>query len=167
MRIFTAICLVAASLCASHPSAAQANNGDERSIRTIVDNFAKSWNTPGMPGFGDLFTQDADFVVISGRWFKGRDAIVTYHKELLSKFYKGSRVSPETVSVRFLSPTAAVAHVDWRSWYTASGKQEEQTALMTLMLTKDDGVWKIAAAHNTLTGGPRYAFGHGAQTTGK
>ena len=167
MRIFTTICLFAATLCTSHRSGAQAGNGDEQVIRTIVGDFAKSWNTPGMPRFEDLFTQDADFVVISGKWFKGRDAIVSYHKGLLANFYKGSRLSPENVLVRFLSPTVAVAHVDWKSSYTENGKQEEQTALMTLMLTKADGTWKIAAAHNTLTGGPRYAFRHAPQTTSK
>jgi stress response protein SCP2 len=38
------------------------------------------------------------------------------------------------------------------------GKQQEQTALMTLTLTNQEGAWKIAAAHNTLTSGPRYVF---------
>jgi len=66
-----------------------------------------------------------------------------------------------------LSPDIAVAHVAWKSWYTANGKEEDQTALMTLTLTKDAGVWKIAAAHNTLTGGPRYAFHRGPATTGQ
>ena len=167
MRILISTCLFAALLCTSHPLRAQTNNPDEAAIRTIVDNFAKSWNTPGMPGFGDLFTPDADFVVISGHWYKGRDAIVSYHQKLLGNFYKGSRLSPDSVWVRFVSPALAVAHVDWKSWYSQNSKQEEQTALMTLTLTKDDGQWKIAAAHNTLTGGPRYPFQRGPRPAAK
>lgn len=159
MRILFTASLCTVLLGAARVSIAQPQSEKESAIRGVVDGFAKSWNTPGMPGFADLFTQDADFVVISGRWFKGRDEIVNYHKELLGRFYKGSRLSPENVAVRFLSPGVAVAHVNWRSWYTdKDGKQQEQTALMTLTLTNSEGAWKIAAAHNTLTGGPRYSF---------
>lgn len=49
------------------------DQADEQAIKSVVAGFARSWNLPGMPGFGDLFTEDADFVVISGRWLKGRD----------------------------------------------------------------------------------------------
>lgn len=119
-----------------------------------------------MPGFGDLFTPDADFVVITGRWFRGRSENVSYHKRLLGQFYKGSRLSPEKVWVRFVSPTVAVAYVDWRSWYTDHGKQQEQTALMTLVLIKQDRAWKITAAHNTLTSGPMYTFHRPPKTPG-
>lgn len=161
MRTLPIVSLCAALLLGGSVWAAQADPADQSAIEGVVAGFAKSWNTPGMPGFSDLFTQDADFVVISGRWFQGRAAIVSYHKALLSRFYKGSRLSPDKVWVRFLSPDVAVAHVAWKSWYKAEGKEEDQTALMTLTLTKDEGVWKIAAAHNTLTGGPRYAFRHG------
>ena len=36
-----------------------------------------------MPGFSDLLSEDTDFVVITGKWLKGRSEIVTYHKALL------------------------------------------------------------------------------------
>ncbi len=160
--------LCVALICASHLSAAptttsngtpaQTNSTDESAIRGVVDDFAKSWNAPGMPGFEDLFTPDADFVVITGVWFQGRDKIVTYHRALLAGHYKGSHLSPENVSVRLLSPQVAVAHVDWKSSYLDQGKELEQTALMTLTLAKQDDGWKIAAAHNTLTSGPRFCF---------
>ena len=117
-----------------------------------------------MPALATCVTQDADFVVISGKWFKSRDEIVSYDKDLLNHHYKGSGLLPDNVSMRFLFPGVAVAHVD-RSWYMEDGKEKEQTALMTLTLTNQEGAWKIAAGHNTLTGGPRYPF-H-PTTTGK
>jgi uncharacterized protein (TIGR02246 family) len=120
----------------------------------VVAAFAKSWNEPGMPGFGDLFTEDADFVVITGKWLKGRSEIVSYHKDLLADYYKGSRLVPKQVWVRFVHPDVAVAHVAWNASYTEDGKPQKRTALMTLTVTKQEGSWKIATAHNTLTGGP-------------
>ena len=49
----------------------------------VVTEFAQSWNQTGMPGFSDLLSEDTDFVVITGKWLKGRSEIVTYHKALL------------------------------------------------------------------------------------
>jgi hypothetical protein len=52
---------------------AQINAKEEAAVRGVVSNFAESWNRPGMPGFRDLFTDDADFVVITGKWLKERN----------------------------------------------------------------------------------------------
>lgn len=67
MQILSIVSLCAALISASATMAApansadagptQANSADESAIRAIVDGFAKSWDTPGMPGFEDLFTQ--------------------------------------------------------------------------------------------------------------
>ena len=133
---------------------AQTNNQSESDIRGLVTGFAKSWNEPGMPGFSYLFTQDADFVVITGKWLKGRSEIVSYHRDLLATYYKGSHLSPVQVWVRFVNPDVAVVHAAWNASYTRDGKEESRTALMTLTVTKQEDKWRIAAAHNTLTGGP-------------
>jgi uncharacterized protein (TIGR02246 family) len=141
-------------LASSIASMAQTNNQSESDIRSLAAGFAKSWNEPGMPGFGDLFAEDADFVVITGRWLKGRSEIVSYHRDLLATYYKGSHLSPVQVWVRFVHPDSAVVHVAWNASYTQDGKEQSRTALMTLTVTKQEDKWKIAAAHNTLTGGP-------------
>jgi uncharacterized protein (TIGR02246 family) len=141
------------------PAAWAQSATDDGAIRNIVADFAKSWNTPGMPGFEKLFAPNADFVVISGHWHKGRDDIVTYHRGMLGRGYKGSHLTAEKIDVRFVRPDVAVAHVAWHADYTSrEGSPAVRTALMTIIVTKDEGRWEIAAAHNTLTGGPGYAF---------
>jgi Domain of unknown function (DUF4440) len=72
----------------------------------------------------------------------------------LATYYKGSRLSPVQVWVRFVHPDIAVVHVAWNAVYTKDGKEQSRTALMTLTVTKQEDKWKIAAGHNTLTGGP-------------
>lgn len=67
---------------------------DETAIREVFESFKKSWDPPGIPGFEALFTADADFIVITGRWLEGRDEIVRYHRELLQSVYTGSRTLP-------------------------------------------------------------------------
>lgn len=148
-----------ATLSASRAAAEQPSPSEKRAVDALVNGFAKSWNSPGMPGLESLFWPDADFVVITGKWLNGRNEIVSYHRQLLASFYKGSHVTPERIWIRAVLPGAAVAHVDWRASYTHDGKTDVRTALMSLLMTRERGQWRIAAAHNTLTSGPDYAFG--------
>ena len=48
-------------------------------------------------------------------------------------------------SVRFLREDVALAHVQWHLIF----QQGENTAINTLVLTKEDGSWRIAAFQNT------------------
>jgi uncharacterized protein (TIGR02246 family) len=159
MQSLSAVFVCAVVLAGSVATGAQIDAKEEAAVRSVVSNFAESWNRPGMPGFSDLFTDDADFVVITGKWLKGRIEIVSYHKDLLESYYKGSHLTPDAVTVRFLQPDVAVAHANWVVSYTKDGQEQKRTALMTLAFTKQVGKWQIAAAHNTLTGGPG-AMGH-------
>lgn len=135
----------------------QAFRGDESgraAIEQVFADFSRIWDTPGMPGFEDLFTEDADFVVITGRWLKGRTEIVTYHRELLQGLYKGSRSLPRTLTVRFVSADLAIVHSASGARYVQDGKELTRTGLATATLVKRDGRWRITAFHNTLTSGP-------------
>jgi uncharacterized protein (TIGR02246 family) len=127
---------------------------DEEAIRKVFSDFRHSWDRPGMPGFEKLFTEDADFVVITGRWLKGRDEIVSYHRELLRGTYAGSRSLPYSVTVRFLTPEIAIGHIANGARYMRDGKEQTRTGLSTATLVKRDGQWLITAFHNTLTSGP-------------
>lgn len=154
MRSAIAVLFLAMALGSSAAAAGQAKGEDEAAVRKVVSNFAESWNHPGMPGFGDLFANDADFVVITGKWLKGRNEIVSYHKNLLETYYKGSHLTPEEITVRFVRPEVAIVHARWSASYTEDGKEQKRTALMTITFTKQGTKWLIAAVHNTLTGGP-------------
>ena len=159
MRLITLVVAVLAVISASGISASRPAPSDEKAIDALVNGFAKSWNSPGMPGLESLFWREADFVVITGKWLKGRDEIVSYHRNLLSTFYKGSHLAPEEIWIRPVRPGVAVAHVTWRAAYAHDGKTDVRTALMSLLVTEDRGQWRIEAVHNTLTSGPDYAFG--------
>jgi uncharacterized protein (TIGR02246 family) len=149
---------IAAVALVASPAAAADNSADETAIKGVFTAFRDSWNTPGMPGFEKLFLPDADFVVISGKWLHGRDEIVSYHRDLLKTFYAGSRLFVDNVSVRFTRDDEAVAHIAFSADYEAEGKSARRTALATSTLRKVGGVWLIETFHNTLTGGPGYAF---------
>lgn len=150
--------LLCVAVCAATVVPAIADSSDEQAIRNVFTEFSNSWNQPGMPGFGDLFTEDADFVVISGKWLKGRDEIVSYHRDLLRGRYRDSHNFIVSVTVRILQPGIAIAHMAGGATYLMDGKEVRRTGLGTATLVKTDRGWRIAAFHNTLTSGPGYAF---------
>lgn len=77
--------LICTLICVGSFAGAAGDSPDERAIKGVFAEFSTSWNQPGMPGFGELFTEDADFVVITGKWIKGRLEIASYHRDLLSR----------------------------------------------------------------------------------
>jgi uncharacterized protein (TIGR02246 family) len=135
MRILLAVLSCVAMLTTGSVASA-ADSSEEESVRNVFSAFRQAWDQPGMPGFGTLFTEDADFVVITGKWLKGRDEIVSYHHDLLRGKYAGSRTMPYSVTVRFLTSEIAVAHVATSARYMHDGKEETRTGLATATLVK-------------------------------
>jgi uncharacterized protein (TIGR02246 family) len=147
----TLACILMLSMARETSADARA---DVAAIEGVYTMFRHSWDQPGMPGFEALFTEDADFVVVTGKWLKGRAEIVTYHRELLQGAYAGSRSLPYTVTVRFLTPDIAIAHCASGARYMRDGREQIRTGLSTATLVKRDGKWLFSAFHNTLTSGP-------------
>ncbi|SRR6266849_11203364 len=67
---------------------AQEQSG-EQAVRRVVEDFAEAINRGDAKTFAALFTEDADFVVITGKYLKGRNEIVTYHAALFTGDFQG------------------------------------------------------------------------------
>ena len=59
-----------------------------------------------------LVTEDADFVNVGARHWKGRQQIEAEHASRLSQF-RESTWTTKAVTVQFLKPDVALVHVDW------------------------------------------------------
>lgn len=55
------------------------DKSQEQAVRKVLADFAEALNRGDAKSFALLFTEDADFVVITGKYLKGRNEIVTYH----------------------------------------------------------------------------------------
>jgi uncharacterized protein (TIGR02246 family) len=117
----------------------------EPAIRRVVADFAEGVNRGDAKAFSALFTEDADFVVITGKYLKGRNEIVTYHARLFTDDFQGSHL-------RFLRPDVAVARVATKR--TENGGKGMRTSFPMFVLTKQGESWLMAAVQNTLTSGP-------------
>lgn len=130
---------------------AQAQSG-EQAVRRVVADFAEAINRGDAKAFAALFAEDADFVVITGKYLKGRNEIVTYHARLFTDDFQGSHLDVTSVAVRFLRTDVAVARVGTKR--TENGGKEMRTSFPMFVLTKEGESWLIAAVQNTLTSGP-------------
>ncbi|MEJ7699855.1 MAG: SgcJ/EcaC family oxidoreductase [Pyrinomonadaceae bacterium] len=122
---------------------------DEAMIRANVKQMETGWNAHDSKAFAAPFAANADYVVVNGMYSKGRDEIEKGHTGIFTTIYKDSRNAPTIRSVRFLRKDVAVVHVEWNLEFQSGGKMLKGHALSTMIMTKDNGKWSIAAFQNT------------------
>lgn len=128
--------------------------------------FAEAWNHHDMHALCRLFTADADFVNVTGAWWKGTAAIEQNHAFLhgtvaptdtaavsgspLKNYgaFRNTTIAFDSIVVRAVGPAAMVARAPWRIMgddRTAAVR----TGLFIFVLRQTDGEWRIVAAQNT------------------
>lgn len=155
---FRRLSLAAAALfaCALHAALPAAAGGeDEAAIRENVRQMESGWNAKSGAQFARPFAEDADYVVINGMYMKGREAIAQAHQGIFDTIYKESTVSLSVKQLRMLRPDVAVVHVTGTNKYKLGGEAQVSEAILTLVMTKESGGWKIAAFQNTQVKGAR------------
>jgi uncharacterized protein (TIGR02246 family) len=133
----------------AHAPARAANENaanDDGAVREVVQKYMDAREHQDAHALEALFTADADQLVSSGEWRKGRSDVV--QGTLASSQNMAGKRTIAVESVRFLSQDVALA--DGR--YEISGLPNGQTRKMwtTLVLTRASEGWHIAAIRNML-----------------
>ncbi len=117
---------------------------DETAIRGVVNKYVDARQQSDARAIEALFTADADQLVSSGEWRKGREAVV--RGTLASSQNTGGTRTIAVESIRFISPDVAVA--DGR--YEISRLSGGQTRRMwtTFLFNRSPDGWRIAAIRN-------------------
>ena len=133
--------MFAAGLMASAGVYAQS---DDDAVRAIVKKYMDARESQDAQAVGGLFTADADQLVSSGEWRKGREELV---KGTLasSRASTGKRTITLT-SIRYVVPAVAIA----------DGRYElgDRKMWTCFVLHKTAAGWKIAAIRNMLPAAP-------------
>ena len=130
------------------PSFAQTNarGNDEAAIREIVSKYVDARERIDPQAVEALFTSDADQLVSSGEWRKGREAVVRGTME--SSRSTGGRRSITVESVRFVTTEVAIADGRYELTGLAGGATRQMWT--TLVLKRTESGWRIAAIRNML-----------------
>lgn len=142
-----AACVLAAAAEGGDAPAARA--ADEAAVRENVRQLEAGWNAKSGALFAKPFAEDADYVVVNGLYIRGREAIDKGHQRIFDTIYKDSVLTLSVKQLRFLRPDVALAHVNAHMRARQAGETREHGAIITLVMVKDAGGWKIAAFQNT------------------
>ena len=124
---------------------------DEASIRAIAAHFEESWNRHDMSSLANSFTEDADFVNVGAKHWKGRKEIAEQHAARLGQFIDSSWTT-NAVTTQFLKADVALVHI---AWSLRGDKDPDgiirlpREGLFTWLVIKRGGEWLIRAAQNT------------------
>jgi uncharacterized protein (TIGR02246 family) len=143
--------LVSFALVALGGSASAAPADDESSIRQVQISQADAWNRHDAAAYAALFTEDGDCVNVVGWWWKGRVQIENKLNAAFAFVFHESQLTITDTSVRFLSPTIAVAHVSWTMTgaKVPPGMPEPKQGIEIQVLQKKSGHWLIESFQNT------------------
>ena len=138
-------------LCAT--AAVAGHSEDEAAIRDIQKEQADAWNRHDAAGYAHLFTEDGDVVNVLGWWWRGRAQIESKLSSAFAFVFHDSRLTITETSVRFLTPTIAVAHARWTMEGARSppGGPEPREGIQIQILQKTAGHWLIQSFQNTNT----------------
>ena len=121
---------------------------DEAAVRDLVAQYANSREKGDPAAVAALFTADADQLVSSGEWRRGRDVLV---KGVLSSTQQGGKRTTTVETVRFLTADAAI--VDAR-YEIIGGAYVERRMWSSFVMARTKDGWRIAAIRNMLPAPP-------------
>ena len=132
------------------PAPSTALASDEATIRQLFQSMAESWDKGDAIAYTEHFSEDADYVAFDGVNQKGRAAIIAAHQPLFEKWLKGSRLTGQIDSLRFLAPNVALIHSSGNIIDRGrSTPVPERASSQTVVAKKEGGEWHFVAFHNT------------------
>jgi uncharacterized protein (TIGR02246 family) len=143
-QLFHVVVLVL--LAASNLPAQSTGGDDETAIREVVRRYNDAREANDPKAIEALFVADADQLVSSGEWRRGRDVLVK--GAMASSARTGGTRTLTVEAIRMVTPDVAVA--DAR--YEISGLADGSTRRMwsTFVVVRQAGAWRISAIRNML-----------------
>jgi uncharacterized protein (TIGR02246 family) len=120
--------------------------GDADAVKALVGRYAAAREIRDPAAIDALFTEDADQLVSTGTWRRGRDTLVKGMLESSERNPGGRTLTVE--AVRLLAPGVALA--DARYEIAAHGTAPARRMWSTFVVVRHASDWRIAAIRNML-----------------
>ncbi len=143
-------------LLLARPAHAQSEQ-DKAAIQAIVQDEQDAWNRGDAKAFAAHFSRDGSFTNIVGMQTYGVQPFQMQHERIFSTIYKGSHNEMKLGRAQFIRPDVVVADVDSILSNFVSvppgtplGSDGAVHTRLQLVLSKEDGKWRIDAFHNVV-----------------
>lgn len=126
---------------------------DEKAVRALMAQTTDAFNKHDAKAWAAVCTPDARLVTVRGESMNGASEIEKGLASIFATRGRNSRLRTLDVSVRFIRPDVALAHVtnEMSGVVNAAGEvQPPHTELSIRVAVKDRGVWKVTAFHNVI-----------------
>jgi uncharacterized protein (TIGR02246 family) len=110
--------------------------------------MTEAWDRGDAEAFGEVFTEDADYVVYTGTHYRGRRKIVEAHDALWRRFLRGSRLFGVIDQIRFPAPDVAVVITEGAVLRRRSSRPKANK-IQTLVAVRREEGWRFTAFQNT------------------
>jgi uncharacterized protein (TIGR02246 family) len=124
--------------------AQSAGPADEAAIRQVVHKYLDAREHRDAKAVADVFTPDADQLVSTGEWRRGREALV--RGTLASSESTGGHRTITIQTIRLLAPGVALADGPYELTGLVTGTSRNMWT--TFLLTRGSDGWRIAAIRN-------------------
>ncbi|HKA21340.1 MAG TPA: SgcJ/EcaC family oxidoreductase [Blastocatellia bacterium] len=121
----------------------------ETEVRALYRQMINSWNRRCANAIGELFAEEGSVIQCDGLELKGRDEIVSGHKQIFEDHHTGAFVG-KVRSVTFLDTEAAVLRA--AAGMVMPGETDFDkglNAIQTLTAVRNDGRWQVVLFQNT------------------
>jgi uncharacterized protein (TIGR02246 family) len=156
MRIRTLAAVIAA-LTVSVAAARAQTPADEQAIRSLMARTTDAFNKHDAKAWTAVCTPDARLVTVRGESMNGAAAIEKGLASIFATRGRNSKLRTLDVTVRFVRPDVALAHVtnEMSGVVSATGEtQPPHTELSIRVVVKEGGAWKVTAFHNVIVQRP-------------
>jgi uncharacterized protein (TIGR02246 family) len=134
------------ALCAQSESAGK----DEAAVREVIKAYVGARERHDAKALSAMLTPEADQLVSSGEWRKGRDELV---RGMLASSERNSGTRTINVeSVRFIGSDVAIA--DGRYEIAGAGASDSRRMWTSFIVRKSGAAWRIEAIRNMLPSVP-------------
>jgi uncharacterized protein (TIGR02246 family) len=149
MHVLAPLCLLVVVGFGGLSQVSESRAKDEAAVRDVVKEYVAARERRDPTAVGALFTSDADQLVSSGEWRRGRDELVK--GTLASSQRTGGNRTIALQTIRF--PNRDVAIADGRYEITG-GAGGDRRMWSTFVMVRDGSAWRIAAIRNMLPAPP-------------
>ena len=129
------------------------NARNERLVRNVVLAFQDDFNEGGFKNAEFYTTKNWEHINPGGGITKGREAVLKEVRAVHQTFLKGVSLTIESITIRFLTPTVAIADVVHKSsvYELPQGvKHQNERQRKTYIIMKKQNKWLLTLDQNTV-----------------